>query len=75
VIESQSDALLIPVRASFLNEGKPSVWVQHGQSFHIRHIEAGKRNENDLVVLNGLKAGETVTLENPFEAAKRAKKL
>jgi hypothetical protein len=35
----------------------------------------GKRNENDIVVLKGLQPGEVVALENPFEAAKRAKKL
>ena len=35
----------------------------------------GKRNETDIVVLKGLKAGEAVALENPAEAAKKAKKL
>ena len=38
-------------------------------------IEVGKRNDTDIVVLKGLKAGEVVALENPIEAAKRAKKL
>ena len=75
IIESQKNALLIPVRASFLNNGKPAVYVQKGQSFRIRPIQVGKRNDNDIVVLSGLKEGEVVTLENPLEAAKRAKKL
>ena len=39
-----------------------------------RTIEVGKRNDDDLVVLSGLKEGELVTLENPAEAAKRARK-
>jgi hypothetical protein len=51
------------------------VYVQKGQSFPIREIEVGKRNENDVVVLKGLKEGEVVALENPFEAARRARKL
>ncbi len=75
VIESEPKTLLIPVRASFLNNGKPAVYVQQGDKFVIRQIEVGKRNDTDMVVLSGLKEGEQVALENPIEAAKRAKKL
>lgn len=75
VIESQPNTLLIPVRASFLEKGKPAVYLQKGQQFPIRVIEVGKRNDTDMVVTKGLKEGELVTLENPIEAAKKAKKL
>ncbi len=75
VIESQPYTLLIPVRASFLQKGKPAVYVQKGQQFPIRVIEAGKHNDTDMIVTKGLKEGELVTLENPIEAAKKAKKL
>lgn len=75
VIESQPNVLLIPTRASFVHQGKPAVYVQRGQEFQIRPLEVGKRNESDTVVVSGLQPGEVVTLENPFEAAKRAKKL
>jgi HlyD family secretion protein len=75
IIESQPNALLIPARSSFSEGGKPAVWVQRGQQFYKQPISVGKRNENDLVVLSGLRQGEVVTLENPVEAAKRAKKL
>lgn len=75
VIESQKNRILIPVRASFISKGKPAVYVQKGEDFVLRQIEVGKRNDVDIVVLSGLKAGETVALENPVEAAKKAKKL
>lgn len=75
IIESAPNALLIPARASFVNKGKPAVWVQRGAGYEIRPIEVGKRNESDMVVLKGLREGETIYLENPVEAAKRAKKL
>ncbi len=75
VIESAPDSLLIPSRASFSQNGKPSVWLQSGQSFVVREIQVGKRNDNDIVVLSGLKDGDRVALENPAEAAKRAKKF
>lgn len=75
VLENQQDRMLIPSRAGFTLNGKPAVYVQHGEDFVLRPIEVGKRNETDIVVLNGLKPGDTVALENPIEAAKKAKKL
>lgn len=75
VIESEPNALLIPIRASFMHNGKPAVYVQKGQHFEIRSIEVGKRNDVDMIVTSGLKEGEVVALENPADAAKRAKKL
>ncbi|MCZ2150538.1 MAG: efflux RND transporter periplasmic adaptor subunit [Bryobacterales bacterium] len=75
VIESQPNALLIPIRASFTHNGKPAVYVQRGQHFVIREITVGKRNDSEMVVLSGVNEGEMVALENPIEAAKRAKKL
>jgi RND family efflux transporter MFP subunit len=75
VIESLPKQLLIPARASFVDNGKPAVWIQRGNGFVKRQIEVGKRNESDIVVLKGLRPGETVALENPIEAAKKAKKF
>jgi multidrug efflux pump subunit AcrA (membrane-fusion protein) len=75
VIRSRPHTLLIPARASFVHDGKPSVWIQRGQNFTIRTIEVGERNDTDIVVKSGLKPGELVALENPIEAAKKAKKL
>jgi HlyD family secretion protein len=74
IIEKQVGQLLIPTRASFDKGGKPAVYVQVGKNFAIRQIEGGKKNEEDIVVKSGLTEGEIVTLENPAEAAKRAKK-
>jgi RND family efflux transporter MFP subunit len=74
IIERDAAALLIPARASFTLNGKPAVYVQKGQQFLTRNITVGKRNEDDIVVLSGLSEGETVTLESPAEAARRAKK-
>jgi hypothetical protein len=34
----------------------------------------GQRNDDDIVVVGGLKEGDIVTLESPADAAKRAKK-
>jgi HlyD family secretion protein len=74
IIERQPSVLLVPVRASFTQGGKPSAYVQTGERFDLRGIEVGPRNEEDIVVVKGLKEGELVTLEDPKEAARRAKK-
>ena len=75
LIESQPNVLLIPAKGSFTEKGKPAVWISKGQGFEMHGIEVGKRNESDIVVLKGLKEGDRIALENPIEAAKRAKKL
>jgi multidrug efflux pump subunit AcrA (membrane-fusion protein) len=75
IIENSPDTILIPIKASFIQNGKPAVYVQKGVNFNIRVIEVGKRNDTDLVVTKGLQPGESVALENPVEAAKKAKKL
>ncbi len=75
LIEAQPNSLLIPAKASFVQNGKPHVWVQRGQGFVAREIVVGKRNDTDIVVQRGLRDGERIALENPAEAAKRAKKL
>jgi RND family efflux transporter MFP subunit len=75
VIEQKPEQILIPVRASILHNGKPAVWVQTGETFAIREVEVGKRNETDIIVTKGLREGEVVALENPVDAAKKAKKI
>jgi HlyD family secretion protein len=75
LIETSANSLLIPTRASFMDQGKPAVWVQRGMGFQVRHIEVGQRNDNDIVVVGGLDEGDRIALENPAEVAKRAKKF
>lgn len=75
IIENAPQVLLIPQRASFLLEGRPSVYVQKGSGFVSRAIKPGRRNETDLMVLDGVKEGEVIALEDPLQAAKKAKKL
>jgi multidrug efflux pump subunit AcrA (membrane-fusion protein) len=75
IIEQEQNALLIPSRASIMHKGKPAVWMQQGEGFEIRPIEVGRRNDTDMIVLKGLKAGDVIAMEDPNEVAKRAKKI
>ena len=74
IIEREPGRLLIPLRASVSKNGKPAVYVQSGKDFELREIKVGRRSDDDIIVLGGLKEGEIVALEDPAEAAKRAKK-
>ncbi len=74
IIEREPNSLLIPTRASFAKDGKPAVFEQVGKSFVTRQIQLGRQNDDDVIVTGGLKEGDVVTLENPAESAKRAKK-
>jgi HlyD family secretion protein len=74
VIEKEPNRLLIPARASFDKDGKPAAYLQVGKSFKLVPIQVGRRNDDDIVVTGGLKEGDIVTLENPADAAKRARK-
>src|SRR5260370_6765268 len=67
IIEREPNALLIPSRASFLQKGKPAVYVQKGQEFSVRLIQVGRRNEEDLVLLAALTEADLVTMESPPE--------
>src|SRR6185369_11189286 len=74
IIEREANSLLIPSRASFAKDGKPAVFIQKGKDFVAKNIEVGKQNDEEVIVTGGLQEGDVVTLENPAEAAKRAKK-
>jgi HlyD family secretion protein len=74
IIEREPGVLMIPNRASFAQDGKPTVYIQKGKDFTLRHIEVGKQNDDDVIVTGGLQEGDIVTLENPVEAAKKARK-
>jgi multidrug efflux pump subunit AcrA (membrane-fusion protein) len=74
LIEREANTLLIPVRASFAKDGKPAVFQQVGKEFRAHPIGVGRQNDDEIIVTSGLKEGDVVTLENPAESAKRAKK-
>jgi HlyD family secretion protein len=74
IVEKQPNVLLIPTKASFLIDEKPSVYIQHGQNFLIREVQVGRRSDDDIIVTHGLQEGDLVTLESPADAAKRARK-
>ncbi len=63
--------LLIPSRAVFASDGEPVVYVQRGHEFEMHAIVPGLRNDIDVAVVRGLRAGDLVALDNPSDKARR----
>jgi cobalt-zinc-cadmium efflux system membrane fusion protein len=61
-------ATVIPQTALLEDYGNYSVLVQlGGESYERRDVSIGKRNGNDVEILNGLKAGEVVVTKGAYQ--------
>jgi RND family efflux transporter MFP subunit len=65
VVERQRNVIVIPLKASFQVDGKPTVFVKRGTSFRPQPIEVSSRNSTEIVVTSGLEGGEEIALQNP----------
>lgn len=65
IVERIPDAIHIPVQAVFERDGKPVVFVKHGNEFEERVIKPLKRSESTMVVAEGLQPGELLALADP----------
>lgn len=73
VVDRLRGVILIPARAAFDRSGKVIAFVKRGNEWAPREITTGEKNETQVVVTAGLKAGETVALEDPLPAAPKGK--
>lgn len=65
VVHSEADALRVPVGALFRQGEDWAVYVVDGGRARLRAVRPGLRNAREAMVLQGLKAGETVVLYPP----------
>ncbi len=73
IIERRPNALIIPAKASFQVDGKPTVFVSQGAGYRRQSIEVIARNPNEIVVNDVLREGQVIALENPELAAAKPK--
>jgi membrane fusion protein (multidrug efflux system) len=64
VIAGTQQAIVVPQTAVMQNEGGRFVWVTDGAKAMPRPIRAGNWLGGDWVVLDGLKSGDTVIVDN-----------
>lgn len=65
VVERVRDVLVIPAKASFQIDGRPTVFVVSGGGYRRQPIEVSARNAVDIVVSGGLTEGDEIALVNP----------
>lgn len=61
----EEDAVYIPLEAVFNRDSVNFVIVKKGLGFENRQIVLGKENDNEVIVIEGLKPNETVFLNAP----------
>ena len=67
IVDQIKNVLSIPIEAVVEKEGKTYVYVPGGRSFSKVEIKVGAKNDNFVVVKEGLKEGMQVALRNPEE--------
>jgi HlyD family secretion protein len=65
VVDRVSDALTIPVEASFQKSGQTVAYVWQSSKFQERVIEVERRSRDRILVAKGLRAGDRVALKDP----------
>ena len=65
IVEKIPNAIHIPVQAIFEKEGKNLVYVKEKGKFVARVIKPLKRSESTMIISDGLKAGEEISLQDP----------
>jgi HlyD family secretion protein len=69
IIEKKiAKALSLPIECVFYREGKKFVYVRTGESFQVKEVEVGDRNENFVVITKGLKGNEEIALRDPTKS-------
>jgi len=71
VFERVAEAIYVPVEAVHDRPQGQVVFVRKGDGFQERAVEIGKRNDEMVIVTEGLSPGEMVALADPGAAATR----
>jgi RND family efflux transporter MFP subunit len=65
VVERLPDAISLPAQALFQKSGQNVAYVWKGSQFEERAVEVGRRSGDQVLIANGLRAGEQVALRDP----------
>jgi multidrug efflux pump subunit AcrA (membrane-fusion protein) len=66
VVEQRlEDVVTVPIQAIQTTTRGPSVFVRRGEQFEVRPVKTGLRNDNRVVITQGLKGNEVIALRRP----------
>jgi len=64
-VDQVANGLVLPSTALFRKEGRTLVYVRHGSRFEESVVEVARRSGDDVLVVQGVKAGDEVALKDP----------
>jgi len=67
IVGTVKNVVSVPIISVLEEEKKTWLFVKNGSSFDKREVKLGERNDNFVVVKDGLQPGEQVALRNPEE--------
>jgi HlyD family secretion protein len=70
IVEKVLNALVIPVQAMFQKSGRNVTYVWTGSGFEERAVEAGRRSGDQILITQGLNAGDQIALKDPATSSK-----
>ncbi|MCU0229255.1 MAG: hypothetical protein MUF01_16620, partial [Bryobacterales bacterium] len=70
IVDEVKNALTVPMQAVFEKDGKPIAYVKTATGFEERVLTPARRTESTMVVQDGLKVGDVVSLTDPFAVQK-----
>ncbi len=73
IVEKVPNALYVPLQAVFDKGGRSVVYVRAGTRFEPRTVRLGKRTESQVAIVEGLREGEAIALQD-MEAGPRPSK-
>lgn len=59
-LDSEKNALVVPVQSVAMGKSGPYVWLRSGRGFVKRAVRTGSENDLDVVIKSGLAAGDTI---------------
>ena len=74
IVEKIPNALYVPLQAVFDKGGRNVVFVRAGGRFEPRTVRLGKRTESQVAIVEGLREGESVALQDMETGPRPSKK-
>jgi HlyD family secretion protein len=65
IVDRIPEAITIPAQASFVKSGQTVVYLWNGSVFEERAIQIERRSRDRILVANGLRSGDLVSLKDP----------
>ena len=74
IVDRIPDKMWVPIESVFERDGEKIVWIKSGSGFKARPVKISKRNDNFVIIEEGLEVSDVVALIDPSIAAEEPTK-